>query len=163
MAVSFTFLLLNPNFFVFELLVNLFEALNGAFCVALKIEALRFVVKFSDGLVFRVHQVALQNLLHDSCSLESGHVANYVTTHKGKLFACDKLVEAGEHQVGIRNQRVALEVFKVGQDERLLLLLQHKHEIRITVTSINIAALWHWKQKHRRGLSVLHQLIVLAD
>ena len=83
MAVSFTFLLLNRNFFVFELLVNLFETLNGAFGVALKVEALRFVVKLSDDLVFRVHQVALQNLLHDSCSLESGHVANYVTAHKG--------------------------------------------------------------------------------
>ena len=83
MAVSFTLLLLNCSFFVFELLVYLFEALNRAFCVALKIEALWFVVKLSDGLVFRVHQVALQNLLHDSCSLESGHVANYVTAHKG--------------------------------------------------------------------------------
>ena len=80
---SFTLLLLNRHFFVLELLVNLFEALNGAFGVALKVEALRFVVKLSDGLVFRVHQVALQNLLHDSCSLESGHVANYVTAHKG--------------------------------------------------------------------------------
>ena len=55
MAVSFTLLLLNRNFFFLELLVNLFEALNGAFGVALKVEALRFVVKLSDGFVFRVH------------------------------------------------------------------------------------------------------------
>ena len=55
MAVSFTLLLLNRNFFFLELLVNLFEALNGAFGVAFKVEALRFVVKFSDGFVFRVH------------------------------------------------------------------------------------------------------------
>ena len=121
------------------------------------------MVELAHCLILRVEQVVRQHLLHDGGSLESGHVTNNVTTQQREVFAGNQFVKASEHQVRVRNQWVALEVFEVGQDERFLLVLTDQHEVRVAIGSTHVAALRNRKQEHRSSFCVLQELVVLRS
>jgi len=67
----------------------------------------RATVELSNFLVQGRIQVAVHHHFHDDLALVSAQVRDDITTHQRHIFRTTKLIEAGQHHVGIRGLRTA--------------------------------------------------------